>query len=173
MLALWQQNGFWAKINEKSHVFGDIDFAWILGAFWEAKIYDFRDFFEQKWKRKIRWFLEGLKIAFWGLKSKLRTKCGGPCGPGGRNIRMGEGLFAKNLRLSFDAGFRGRHKGMKAINVRHARLSLREAADVLRTYRRAARWVWKAESECQQGVFAAIHAPCPKKLWKLWKKHVL
>ena len=52
---------------------------------------------------------------------------------------MGEGLFAKNLRLSFDAGFRGRHKGMKAINIRHARLSLREAADVLRTHRRAAR----------------------------------
>ena len=51
---------------------------------------------------------------------------------------MGEGLFAKNLRLSFDAGFRGRHKRMKAINVWHARLSLREAADVLRTYRRAA-----------------------------------
>ena len=44
---------------------------------------------------------------------------------------------------------------------------------VLRTYRRAAGWLWKAESECQQGFFAAITAPCPKKLWKLCKKHVL
>ena len=40
--------------------------------------------------------------------------------------------------------------------------SLREAADVLRTYRRAAMWKRKAESECQQGFLAAIPAPCPK-----------
>ena len=33
---------------------------------------------------------------------------------------------------------------------------------VLRTYRRAALWKRKAESECQQGFFAAIPAPCPK-----------
>ena len=36
---------------------------------------------------------------------------------------------------------------------------------VLRTYRRAAGWLWKAESECQQGCLAAITATCPKKLW--------
>ena len=38
------------------------------------------------------------KNAFWSLKSKLRTKCGGPCGSGGRNKRMGEGLGARNLK---------------------------------------------------------------------------
>ena len=57
-------------------------------------------------------------------------------------------------------------------SVWHARLSLREAADVLRTYRRATRWFWKAESECQQGFFAAIRAPCLTKPWQLCKKHV-
>ena len=41
--------------------------------------------------------------------------------------------------------------------------SFREAADVLCTYRRAAGWLRKAESEGQQGFFAAITAPCPKK----------
>ena len=40
--------------------------------------------------------------------------------------------------------------------------SLREAADVLRTYRRAALWKRKAASECQQGFFAAIPAACRK-----------
>ena len=70
----------------------------ILSTFWEAKILDFRIFFEKKRKPKTRWFLEGKKIAFWGLKSKLRTKCGGPCGSGGRNKRMGEGLWARNLK---------------------------------------------------------------------------
>ena len=49
-------------------------------------------------------------------------------------------------------------------SIWHARLSLREAADVLRTYRRAAGWLWRAESECQQGLLAAIIAPCPKNL---------
>ena len=34
MSALLQQSMFRAKIDEKSHVFWDIDFAWILGGFW-------------------------------------------------------------------------------------------------------------------------------------------
>ena len=33
------------KIDEKSHVFRDVDFGWIWGGFWEAKILDFRTFF--------------------------------------------------------------------------------------------------------------------------------
>ena len=35
-----------AKIDEKSHVFWDVDFEGILGGFWEAKILDFRSFFD-------------------------------------------------------------------------------------------------------------------------------
>ena len=34
MSALLQQSMFRAKIDEKSHVFWDIDFGWILGGFW-------------------------------------------------------------------------------------------------------------------------------------------
>ena len=37
------------------------------------------------------------------------------------------------------------------ITVWHARLSLREAADVLRTYRRAARWEGKAQVHAKKG----------------------
>ena len=36
MSALLQQSMFRAKIDEKSHVFWDIDFAWILRGFWEG-----------------------------------------------------------------------------------------------------------------------------------------
>ena len=35
MLALLQQSIFRGKFDEKSHVFGNIDFEWILGRFWE------------------------------------------------------------------------------------------------------------------------------------------
>ena len=42
-----------------------------------------------------------------------------------------------DLRLAFDIGLRGRQNGARlGITVWHARLSLREAADVLRTDRR-------------------------------------
>ena len=34
MSALLRQSRFRAKIDEKMHIFGDIDFAWILGGFW-------------------------------------------------------------------------------------------------------------------------------------------
>ena len=36
MSALLRQSVFQAKINEKSHVFWDFDFKWILGGFWEG-----------------------------------------------------------------------------------------------------------------------------------------
>ena len=36
MSAVLQQSIFRAKIDEKSHVLGDIDFGWILGGFWEG-----------------------------------------------------------------------------------------------------------------------------------------
>ena len=49
---------------------------------------------------------------------------------------MGESLWGQNLKPNSEAGLRGRHKEDEMINVRHARLSLREAADVLRTDRR-------------------------------------
>ena len=48
MSALLQQTGFSAKIDEKLNVCWDIDFGRILGGFWEAKILDFRNFFEKK-----------------------------------------------------------------------------------------------------------------------------
>ena len=51
-------------------------------------------------------------------------------------------LEAKPLTQALEAG----QRGDEGITVWHARLSLREAADVLRTYRRAARWRHKAES---------------------------
>ena len=35
-----------AKIDEKLHDFGNINFGWILEEFGEAKIYDFRNFFD-------------------------------------------------------------------------------------------------------------------------------
>ena len=50
-------------------------------------------------------------------------------------------LEAKPLTQALEAGKRGD----EGITVRHARLSLREAADVLRTYRRAAGEKRKAE----------------------------
>ena len=46
MLALLQQYIFQAKIDEKSHVFWNLDFDRILGRVWEAKIIDFRTFFD-------------------------------------------------------------------------------------------------------------------------------
>ena len=69
-----------------------LDFLRFLERVWEAKILDFRLFGEKKRKQKTRWFLEGQKIAFWGLKSKLRALCGGMCGSGGRNIGWGKCL---------------------------------------------------------------------------------
>ena len=46
MLALATCSKIRAKIHEKSHVFGDVDFEWVLGGFWEVKIVDFRIFFD-------------------------------------------------------------------------------------------------------------------------------
>ena len=52
---------------------------------------------------------------------------------------MGEGTWVRHFGLCIlDTGLRGRHLRDERLNVSHARLSLREAADVLRTYRRAA-----------------------------------
>ena len=66
MSALLRQSLFRAKIDEKSHVFWDIDFGWILGGFWEgfgeAKILDFRTFFDVFSKHFFNIFLEGQKI---------------------------------------------------------------------------------------------------------------
>ena len=46
MLALATSIKIRAKIDEKLHVFWDIDFKAILNGFWEAKILDFRSFFD-------------------------------------------------------------------------------------------------------------------------------
>ena len=51
MSALLQHRVFRAKIDEKSHVFRDVDFEGILGGLWETKIYDFRFF--------VRCFFDG------------------------------------------------------------------------------------------------------------------
>ena len=49
-----------------------------------------------------------------------------------------QALGAGILGFAFEAVLRGRQIADERLNVWHARLSLREAADVLRTYRRAA-----------------------------------
>ena len=46
MLALATSIKLRAKIDEKSHVFWDLDFDRILGGVWEAEILDFRNFFD-------------------------------------------------------------------------------------------------------------------------------
>ena len=53
----------------------------------------------------------------------------------------GDAFGAGILGFSFEAVLRGRQIADERLNVWHARLSLQEAADVLRTYRRAAGWV--------------------------------
>ena len=55
---------------------------------------------------------------------------------GKENKDGGKAFELGNWSLILEAGCRGRHLRRKRINVRHARLSLREAADVLRTDRR-------------------------------------
>ena len=70
-------------------------------------------------------------------------------------------LEAKLLTQALEAGKRGD----EGIIVWHARLSLREAADVLRTYRRAARWRRHAESERKQVFWQHLQhnsEKCPK-----------
>ena len=61
-------------------------------------------------------------------------------------------LEAKPLTQALEAGKRGD----EGIIIRHARLSLREAADVLRTYRRAAGEKRKAKVNANQGCLQKI-----------------
>ena len=76
MSALLQQSTFRAKIDEKLHVFWDIDFGWTLGGFWGAKILDFRTFFDVFSKHFFNSFLEGQKIAKKGPKKPRGTHFG-------------------------------------------------------------------------------------------------
>ena len=62
MSAPLHQSMFQAKIDEKLYVFWDIDFGWILGGFWEAKIIDFRTFFIIFSMQNLECNLEGQKI---------------------------------------------------------------------------------------------------------------
>ena len=61
MLALATSIKIRAKIEDKFHIFWDIDFGWILGRFWEAQILDFRIFFDVFSKHFSNNFLEGQK----------------------------------------------------------------------------------------------------------------
>ena len=92
MSALLRQSVFQAKINEKSHVFWDFDFKWILGGFWEgfgrpkSLIFAlFSMFFRCLFSSAVRKAKKSTKnakkpnfSAFW------RRVCGGPQAPGER-----------------------------------------------------------------------------------------
>ena len=87
------------KIHEKSYVFWDIDFGWILGGFWEgfgrpkSLIFAlFSSFFRCKflnatWKGKKskKWTQNHFTHLFGG-------RCCGPCRLGGKDYRMGGSL---------------------------------------------------------------------------------
>ena len=62
MSAFWQQSIFRTKIDEKSHVFWDIDFGRILEGFWEVENLDFRIFCDDFSIQILKDFLEGQKI---------------------------------------------------------------------------------------------------------------
>ena len=96
MSELLQQSIFRAKIDEKSHVFWDLDFGRILGRFWEgfgrqkSSIFAFfsmifRSIFRSAfWKAKNREKNRKKRVSgkFWGLR-------GGMCGPPGRDFWEG------------------------------------------------------------------------------------
>ena len=83
MSALLQQSIFRAKFDEKSHVFWDVDFEWILGRFWEAQIRDFRIFFDDFSKQILKSVLEGEKIE----KMTNKDDKAQILGPARRNVR--------------------------------------------------------------------------------------
>ena len=76
MLALATSSEKRAKIDEKSHVFWDLDFGRSLGRFWEAKFIDFRIFFDDFSKHFSKCFLEGKKIAKKNEKRGCRANFG-------------------------------------------------------------------------------------------------
>ena len=61
MSALLRQRLLRTKIDEKLHVFWDIDFGGVLGGFWAAQILDFRTFFDDFSKQILQSVLEGPK----------------------------------------------------------------------------------------------------------------
>ena len=81
---------------------------------------------------------------FWKAKQShfeaSKANCGrsaAVCAGPGEGIKgWGRAFGAGILGFSFDAGFRGRQIADERLSIWHARLSLREAADVLRTDRR-------------------------------------
>ena len=67
----------------------------ILGPFWEAKIDDFRIFFVIFSMQNLECKLEGQKIEKNARKEAeaiFLSRFGGPCGPGGKDYRMGGSL---------------------------------------------------------------------------------
>ena len=74
MLALVQRSIFRTKFDEKSHVFWDVDFGWILGGFWEVKILDFHTFFDVFSKSFLKHAWEGQKIDPRGPTRRRRRK---------------------------------------------------------------------------------------------------
>ena len=93
--------------------FWGCDFERILGGFWEAKIHDFRCFVREKTDAKNKKTFGRQTNRILRPQSKLRTKCGGPCGSGVRNKRMGEGTWGRHfgvlhLKQALEAGTIGR-----------------------------------------------------------------
>ena len=60
-----------------------MDFGWVWGGFWEAKILDFLTFFVIFSKQILKDFLEGYKIE----KKSVSRRSAGDFGPARRNVR--------------------------------------------------------------------------------------
>ena len=90
-------------------------------------------------------FWKAKKSHFEASKANCGRSAAVRAGPGEGTKGWGKALGAGILGFAFEAGFRGRQLRDLRINVRHARLSLREAADVLRTNRRTRREEGKAQ----------------------------
>ena len=60
--ALLRYKQFWAKIDEKTLIFKDLDFKGVWGGFWETKNIDFRTFFDVFSMQNLECNLEEQKI---------------------------------------------------------------------------------------------------------------
>ena len=76
-------------------------FGQVLGGFWEAKIHDFRCFFEKKRKQKTRRFLEGKKNCILRPQEQTADEVRRWVVVRGKELRMG----GKHLRKDLEAGF--------------------------------------------------------------------
>ena len=107
MSALLQQSIFRAKFDEKSHVFWDIAFEWILGRFWECfgkpKSMIFAIFSRKNGSKKQDDFWKAKKSRFEASKANCGQSAAVRAGPG-EGIKDGGRPTWLDLRLAFDIG---------------------------------------------------------------------